>query len=397
MPSYKFPKDFLWGTATAAHQIEGNNKLSDWWHWEQNKSFYQKYPLEPSGIACDSYNRYKEDFDLCKKLNNNAVRISIEWARLEPKEGHFSQKEFDHYRNVLKSARNRGLKTFVTLHHFTNPLWLSKRGGWTNAKAPYYFARYSKRCAKELGSLIDFFATINEPDVYVMQSYVVGLWPPNKLNPIFALLAHINMILAHRRAYSAIKSVDGNYQVGIVKNVQHFETFSTSFSLSNFLVHILRFFSSGIFLKPLGRKNDFIGLNYYFTGRIKNLKHSNPNDWVSDLGWWLYPKGIEKVLLALKKYNVPIYITENGLADAKDKNREKFLKEILIHCSRAIEKGTPLKGYFHWSLIDNYEWHQGFWPRFGLVEIDRKADLKRKPRDSFYYFAKISKENKVEG
>src|SRR3972149_10788937 len=133
---HTFPEGFLWGTATAAHQIEGNNTDSDWWHWEQNKPVKRMWPLEPSGIADDSYNRYEEDFDLCVKLNNNAVRISVEWARIEPEEGKFSQEEFEHYRKVLKAAKDRGLKTFVTLHHFTSPMWLAKKGGWTNFKTP---------------------------------------------------------------------------------------------------------------------------------------------------------------------------------------------------------------------------------------------------------------------
>ncbi len=203
----KFPAHFLWGTATSAYQIEGNNSNTDWWYWENNKKRGQKYPLESSGLACDSYNRYEEDFDLCKELNNNAVRISVEWARIEPSEGKFDYREIAHYKKVLSAAKDRGLKTFVTLHHFTNPLWFYKKGGWTNIRSPHYFARYAKECAKEFGPLVDVYLTINEPQVYALMSYTVGKWPPNKSNLFLSLIVQLNLMSAHNEAYKKIKSV----------------------------------------------------------------------------------------------------------------------------------------------------------------------------------------------
>ena len=390
----KFPSDFIWGTATSAYQVEGNSTNTDWWEWEHNKKRGQKYPLEPSGIACDSYNRYEEDFDLCKKLANNAVRLSVEWARIEPQPGKFDQRELDHYKKVLTAAHERGLKTFVTLHHFTNPLWFSKKGGWINLKAPWYFARYAKVCAKELGPLTDAFLTINEPQCYALMGYTIGMWPPQKINPVYSLICQINFMRSHNKAYDAIKSVN-NYTVGLVKNIVWWETYDKNPHFwDRWAAKFLYYLNSDFFIYPILKNLDILGLNYYFTNQVKNLKAVHPTGIVSNLNWWVNPEGLRDVLLYLKKYKVPVYITENGLADSDDKIRKSFIKAMLIACQEAMQQGAQLEGYFHWSLIDNFEWHEGYWPKFGLVAIDRKT-LERKPRKSFYYYAEICHNNEV--
>lgn len=395
---FTFPKDFIWGTATSAHQTEGNNTNSDWWEWEHKIPGPGDSTPEPSDIACDSYHRYKEDFEHAKQLNTNAIRISIEWARIEPEEGKFDDKEIEHYKRVLKTAQDLGLKTFVTLHHFTNPIWFSKKGGWTNFKSPEYFARYAKKCALEFGDRVDTFLTINEPQVYTLMSYFLGTWPPRKKNPYYALTVQINLMRGHRRAYDEIKKIKA-IPVGIVKNIVWYEPHSKKFDLSlpfeALFAKILYFMNSDFFLRPIMNKTDLLGLNYYFTNRIRGFGLDNPNAFVSDLNWWIDPIGLERVLIDIKKYNKDIYITENGLADAKDRIRQDFINVMLNSCANAIEKAVPLKGYFHWSLIDNFEWHHGFWPRFGLIEIDRNDNLKRKPRKSAEFYAKICMEGKI--
>ena len=398
--SFMFPKDFLWGTATAAHQVEGNNKNSDWWYWENRNrtgepEWKAKWPLEPSLMACDSYNRYEEDFDLCVKLNNNAVRFSIEWARIEPVEGVFDHNEIEHYKKVLRAAKIRNLKTFVTLHHFTSPIWLANIGGWLNPKVVDYFARYSKKCAEEFGDLVDIWLTINEPQVYNLISHLYGRWPPQARNPLKVLKVQQNQIKAHIKAYDEIKTV-GNYKVGIVRNINWFAGFIWP------LNKIFYYLNSYVFLNAIKSKMDLIGLNYYFT-QVRNLKWILHIDGrfphgrypLSDKSWSLNPTGIEQILLGLKKYGVPIYITENGLADQKDKFRVWYMNQILKYCARAMAKGVPLRGYFHWSLIDNYEWADGYLPRFGLVEIDRENGLKRLPRPSFYFYANICRTGRI--
>jgi beta-glucosidase len=392
--SMKFPHGFLWGTAMSAHQTEGNGINCDWSEWEKRKKPSNKYPLEQSGIACDSYTRYEEDFELCKKLNNNCVRISLAWNRLEPKEDFFDMKEVEHYRKVLVCARDKGLKTFVTLHHFTNPTWFSKKGGWTTYSAPKTFADYAKFCARNFGDLTDYYITINEPQVYALMSYTNGTWPPNKRNPILSLICQINFIRAHKLAYRAIKAITDK-PISIAKNIVWYDTAHDGKFIDSVLAKFLFFLNCDFFLKPIKNYLDFIGVNFYFTTHFKNLQIHNKDDWLSDMGWWINPKGLENVLLALKKYRKPIVITENGTADSKDSFRTCFLTEMLTACHKAIKRGVDLHGYCHWSLIDNYEWHQGYWPKFGLVEIERYNNLKRTPRKSFYYYATICSRNEI--
>jgi beta-glucosidase len=390
-----FPKDFLWGTATAAHQIEGNNTKSDWWEWEITKPTNRKYPTDPSGIACDSYNRYEEDFDYCVQMSNNSVRFSVEWARIEPEEGKYDRKEIEHYKKMIKAAKDRGLKTLVTLHHFTNPNWFAKKGGWVNLDSPKYFQKYAEVCAKEFGHLADMFATINEPQVLASVAYLAGFWPPQKHNPIESVLVQINFVRAHRAAYDAIKKLS-DIPVGIVTNIIWFETSAKSNFFDKWAAKILFFFNTDFFLWPIKNKTDYIGLNYYFTSIFENLKLAPNTDIYSDIGWWINPEGIKHILLFLKKYKKPIYITENGLSDAKDELRSWSIREHLMQIWKAIQDGVDVKGYFHWSLIDNYEWHQGYKPKFGLIEIDRENNLGRKPRKSFYYYREICKNNVVD-
>ncbi len=388
--SYKFPTNFIWGTATSAHQTEGNNTNSDWWRWEQKKDYEKndrKWPLEPSGIADDSYNRYEKDFDLAKELNNNAIRISIEWARIEPKEGEFDKKEIEHYRKVLKAARSKNLKTFVTLHHFTNPIWFADLGAFANSQSKKYFSRYAKKVAEELGDLIDVFYTINEPQVYAMMSYLRGIWYPAKRNPFLFMYVQRNMMRAHKKAYVEIKTVNPEYQVGVVKNIVWYEAEKHIWDKA--YAKFLNFVGADFFLLPVKKHLDTIGLNFYFTTYLNNFKTDNPDDFNSDLGWYIDAKGLENVLLTLRKFNLPIYITENGCADSSDRIRIKFIKDMLEASGRVLDQGVDLRGYFHWSLIDNYEWHEGYWPRFGLVEIDRNNNLKRIPRKSYYFYKEV--------
>ncbi|MCA9390120.1 glycoside hydrolase family 1 protein [candidate division WWE3 bacterium] len=393
---YSFPDSFLWGTAIAAHQVEGNNKNNDWWRWEQSKTPDRKYPLEPSNEACDFYNRYEEDFDICQEFNTNAIRLSVEWARIQPKIDVYDQTAIDHYKKMFMAARERGLQIFLTLHHFTSPVWFADRGGWHARDAVAIFRQYAQVCAEEFSDYVDAFITINEPQVYALKSYTDGTWPPNLRNPWLSYYVQINLMRAHRSAYDAIKTICDT-PVGLAKNIVWYDTNPFASNLiDRAAARFLNYLNDDFFLLPLMGKIDFLGLNYYFTQRLHYLRIDNPNDYVSDMGWWINPGGLGEILQKLKKYKVPIYITENGLADATDRYREHFLRDMLIACGQAILSGVDLRGYFHWSLMDNYEWHEGFWPRFGLVEIDREHNLARKPRQSFYYYAKVCQNNTVE-
>ena len=369
----KFPEGFLWGAATSAHQVEGGN-FNSWSKWEKSQKKYI------SGKACDHYNRFKQDFDLAKSLNHNAHRFSIEWSRIEPVEGKINQGAIEHYREVLIALKERGIEPFVTLYHWPLPQWLAEKGGWLHPKAPYYFDRYVKIISENLFDYVNFWITINEPNVYASNSYLKGNWPPQKKNVFKYLKVLKNLAEAHKLAYRSLHLIDLECQVGIAKNNIYFER-----------IPFISYFWNKYFLNKIKNYQDFIGLNYYFHSRL----FGNKNESVTDMGWEIYPKGIYYVLKKLKKYNKPIYITENGLADAKDDKREDFIKDHLFWIHKAIKEGVDVRGYFYWSLLDNFEWSDGFWPKFGLIEVDYKT-LERKIRPSAYKYAEICKNNKLD-
>ncbi|MCD6178160.1 glycoside hydrolase family 1 protein [bacterium] len=377
----RFPQNFLWGCATSAYQVEGGIKNADW------------SKFKDAGIACDHYHRYEQDFDLLEKLNQNAYRFSIEWSRIEAREAEFNEKEIQHYKRMLLSLRKRQIKAMVTLHHFTVPLWMAKKGGWENKKSIFYFSRFCKKIMYELGDLVDFWITINEPLIYAKASYLEGRWPPAKKNFLSFMKVIKNQIEAHKRVYFEFHQINKEVKVGLAKNNSFFEPFNPKSPLDKFSSYFASYFGNNFFLDKIRNQLDFIGLNYYFHNRIKFPFYiRNENKIVSDLGWEIFPEGIYHVLKDLKRYKKTIFITENGVADANDILRKDFIKQHLYQIYRAIKDGANVGGYFHWSLMDNFEWEKGFEPRFGLIAIDYNT-LERKPRPSAFYYANISKEN----
>ena len=367
----KFPEKFYWGASTSSYQVEGGIK-NDW------SESGEKYD---AGICCDHYNRFEEDFDLAKSMNHNAHRFSIEWARIEPEEGKFDQKEIEHYRKVILALKERGMEPFVTLYHWTLPIWFVKKGGWLNKDAPEYFGKFVEKIVLEYKDLVKFWITLNEPNVYTFHSYFLGDWPSFKRSLSKTKLALRQLSEAHKKAYILIHRISPNTKVGIA-----YQKGESKISSHEWIYN---------FFKSIKDYQDFIGLNYYFSGVINFalnrilLKKSI----ITDVGWEINPKGIYGALKKLKQYNKPIYITENGLADAKDRKREDFIINHLKWIYQAIEEGIDVRGYLHWSLIDNFEWAKGFKPRFGLIEIDYENNLKRIPRPSSKVYAEICKNN----
>lgn len=379
----KFPKNFLWGSATSAYQVEGGIENCDW------------SKVYPARKACDHYHLYEKDFDLLKKLNQNAFRLSIEWSRIEPEQGKFNKKEIGHYRKVLLALKKRKIKSVVTLWHFTNPLWLAKIGGWSNKQAIDYFARYAEVIVEELGNLIDFCVIFNEPLVYALGSYLRGVWPPKRKNPSLFLKVIKNQIVGHKKISKIFRHRNPKIKIGIAKNNGYFEPFNQKSILDKFSCFLARYSWNEYFLNKIKNHLDFIGLNYYFHRKIKfPFQNRNENKLVSDVGREIYPEGIYYCLKQLERYRKPIYITENGIADAKDKLRKDFLKEHLYWVHKAIEEGMDVGGYFHWSLMDNFEWEKGLEPRFGLIDIDYRT-LARKVRPSALYYAKICQDKSL--
>lgn len=391
----KFPEGFLWGAATSANQIEGNNTNSDWWKWENSpKRALQlrrkgKNPDDyKSGIACDSYNRYEEDFDIAKQLNHNAHRFTIEWARIQPSQAEFDQKEIEHYRQVLQALRSRGIKTFVTLHHFSSPLWFYKIGGWEKSANVDLFVKYVERLFEELHELIDYVCVINEPNLYAIQGYFTLRWPPQKFAPWKIPEILRNFGLAQKKVYQLAKSKGYKFPVGTADSVSKVEAAWMLF----WLPPIVRRYLYLWLIELQAPYADFIGIQYY-SRKLIDIKPRLPK---TDMRWEIYPKGLHDVLLEMKKFNKPVIITENGIADAKDTKREKFIVDHLKWAHKAIEQGVDLRGYFYWSLIDNMELADGFEKRFGLVEIDYRHNLERKVRRSAHKYAEICKTNELD-
>jgi len=366
----------FWGASSSSYQVEGGNK-NDW------------SGVFDAGRATDHYNRFNEDFDLARSMGHNAHRFSIEWSRIEPEEGKFNLEEIEHYKKVILSLRERGMEPFVTIWHFTNPVWFAEKGGFENPDSVKYFARYANMLAYHLGDSVKYWITINEPMIYAANSFFRGIWPPGKHLAFLSYFKVVrNLILSHKSAYEAIhKNVIGA-DVGIAKNNIYFESDEHIWHLLN---KVSEYWWNRYFLNKIKNHQDFIGLNYYFHKHVREpfvgKEEIHPKN---DLGWAINPEGLYYVLEDLKRYSKPIYITENGIADANDEKRAQFIREHLMWMRRAMANNADVRGYFYWSLTDNFEWDKGFGPRFGLIEIDY-SNMERTVRKSAHVYRDIIK------
>jgi len=395
MTKYSFPNDFLWGSATSAFQVEGDCTNHDFYAWSlQGRIKDGSNPTD----AVLHYQKYQTDLQLLKKLNHNAARIGLEWARIEPSEGVFDETVIAHYRDELTQMRELGLKTMVTLHHFANPLWFTAFGGWKNSQTITYFLSYVTKITASLGDLVDFWLTFNEPNTYLVEAYFLGNFPPGEKSLFSSQIVSKNFIKAHRQAYSIIKKIHQENgfipaEIGWSVAWVHFEPAS-----NNPLHHLGTWLANHLFLNqllnPIKKQLDFIGLQYYRSDLIRfpftNLPHSE-NTPKSKLGWDMIP---EHFYLALKncwqKYQIPIYVTENGVCDENDELRPGYLVQHLYHLWRALQDGIPIKGYFHWSTLDNFELVQGLACRFGLIHVDHESpERTRTIKPSGHLYAQI--------
>jgi len=394
----EFPKNFLWGTATSAHQVEGG-LVNDWSEWEGSQSRIKNYELRTgknfdpeifvSGKACDSFNRFDDDLECLKKINANSYRFSIDWSRVEPAEGKWSEEGLNYYRDIIRKLKENNIEPFVTLWHWPLPLWLRDKGGWENKNTIKYFSILVEKIVSELDA--KFWITENEIDNYAGLSYLKGKWPPQKKCPRLYLKVLHNLINAHIKAYKIIKKIKPEAQVGLAKFNVYFEAYQGRF-INKLIKKLADWWWNFYILNKINNYQDFIGLNQYRHNRINYGFNKNENKVVSDFGWELYPESIYHCLVDLKKYNKPIYITEHGLADAADKYRSWFIIESLKNVNRAIKEGADVRGYFHWSLLDNFEWADGYTMKFGLFEVDRKT-FQRTLRPSASVYGEICRNN----
>ncbi|RYF29377.1 MAG: glycoside hydrolase family 1 protein [Chloroflexi bacterium] len=411
-----FPKNFLWGASVAAHQVEGDNH-NQWsvWELENAKSlaaqsqyhyhdlasweYSEKQATNPdnyiSGAASGHYDAFEKDFEILKHLNMNAFRFSVEWSRIEPKEGSWDAAAIEHYKRYITELKKRDIEPIVTLFHFTLPVWFAEMGGFEKRANVQYFTRFAEKIISELGINVRMIITINEPEVYAFESYYLGHWPPNvsskrKLRTIFNNLAY-----AHNQTAKVIHGLNRRYKVSIAKNSNYFYAGDDAL-LSRKTTDIMQHFQDDYLLKKVVKNCDFIGMNYYFSQRVYGYRIHNPDEKLSDLGWDLSPANIQQALERLHdKYDLPILITENGLADSRDEHRQWWITQTIMGMQKAMEHGVKLEGYLHWSLLDNFEWDKGKWPRFGLIAVDYDT-MKRTPRPSAIWFAKVIKKLRSE-
>ncbi len=438
----KFPNKFYWGTATAAFQIEGHPeeylaKLSDWSEWIDREDKVQRPTNQ--GRAVDHYEHMIEDVSLIKGLNNNSYRFSFNWARLHRGPNEFDLNTVQFYSSLLDQLKASSIEPFATIVHFVLPKWLSKEGGWENPRTAYAFEEFTKFLLKHFGSRIKFWITHNEPNIFLGFGYESGIWPPGYQNEWGRYFqAYQGLLLGHQLAYKAIKEYNSKHQVGFAQNLYHFQAYEAAKQSSNQALplwqtsdsvptiirnqlHNLMFVESCVEMNAL----DFLGVNYYtrfsykFNPQAKDS--ANPaleaalwgeladpikdlNSSTNSLGWELYPQGLYQALTNKRLRSLlegrPVYITENGyshveknsVSDIEDAYRIKFIQQHLLAVHQAINAGVDVRGYFYWSLLDNFEWALGMAPRFGLVHVDHES-FQRKPKKSYHFYSEIAMNN----
>ncbi len=419
--NFRFPDGFLWGAATSAHQVEGNNIHNDWWAWEQAGRVATR-----SGLACDHWNRYRSDFDLAQSIGHNAHRFSIEWSRVEPEEGRWDEAALDHYRDVLLALRERGMEPVVTLLHYTLPQWMAAKGGWENPAMERAVERYVEKVMDVLGSHARWWITLNEPVVQVFKGWLLGQWPPGRVRAwTLALKVLRHMLRAHVLAYHAIHTRRADAMVSIAKHALALSPDDPKSRLDRWSVSVRGHLFNHLFLEalhtgvlrvpglfwerlPVGRTLDFIGVNYYtrdfvrnsgynlsgLVGEFARRDHRQQRGKLNDLGWEVYPEGLAQFLREYSRYKLPILITENGIPTSHDDDRWVFLFMHLWQVARSIADGVNCVGFLHWSLLDNFEWADGYGGRFGLIEVDF-ASQERRIRPSAWRYAQIIRRNEL--
>ena len=407
-----FPAKFLWGAATAAHQVEGNNINSDNWLLEHLPNSMFK---EPSGDACDHYHLYEQDITLLADLGFNAYRFSIEWARIEPEKGYFSCAELDHYRRMLEACHHHGLTPLVTYSHFTLPRWFALEGGWESAESPDLFAQYCQKATERLGDLISYAATFNEPDIPYLFRWISLPNAPGGSDlaasmarrnielrrqlsaPRFSSFltadpqkSQVNMLSAHTKAKSAIKSARTTLPVGLTIAM---EDDQSSGPESRFAEKQAEVYGPWL---TLAKHDDFVGVQTYTRARIASKALPPPdNAELTQMGYEFYPESLEHtVRFASKAAGVPVIVTENGVATEDDARRVEYIQRALAGLKRCIDDGLDVRGYIHWSLLDNFEWIFGFGPKFGLIAVDRETQ-KRTVKPSAIMLGNIAKNNSI--
>jgi beta-glucosidase len=419
LAKYQFPPGFLWGTATAAHQVEGNNVHNDWWAWEQHPD--RILHGHQSGLACDWWGgRWEEDLDRAAQTHQNTHRLSIEWSRIEPEPAVWDETALQAYRTIISGLIERGMVPMVTLHHFSTPLWVQERGGWLGEEVIPWFERFVKKVVETLKDLVSLWVTVNEPNVLSYAGYADGSFPPGRTSLQEAAQAAANLIKAHAAAYHAIHVIRPDVSVGMAHQYRGFKPAGRN-NLINKSVAALRsrafndaipnavkdgrfrFFQWRFNIPEARGTQDFLGLNYYTQESVKfNLLRPmdvfrageyeegadlSPTGFIANK-----PEGFWDALEWARAFNLPIIITENGIEDANDQIRPRYIASHIHRLWKAVNYNWDVRGYYHWSLVDNFEWERGWTQRFGLWELDPRTQARNK-RKSADFYAEICQSN----
>lgn len=387
-----FPQGFLWGAASAAHQVEGGNWNNDWWEFEHRPDT----PCAvPSGDCCDHFWRYPDDIRMLADLGFGAYRFSIEWSRIEPEDGEFSKAALEHYRRMIACCRENDLVPVVTFHHFSSPRWLAARGGWTNPAVVDSFARFCDRAVAHLGDLVGIACTINEPNIVSLMGYLVGVFPPGRNDLAEFATVNEHLKAAHRKSYDVIKGGPGDFPVGqCIALGDWWAPEGAEEKMAE-----VRHMHEGQHLEAC-RGDDFVGVQAYSRARIgpdgMPLPPEEGVEVVTSMGYEFWPQSLEVAIRhAADVAQVPVIVTENGLGHDDDGRRVAYVTDALRGLVRCLDDGVDVRGYFYWSLTDNFEWALGYGPRFGLVEIDWETQ-QRTPKPSARWLGEVARTNHLE-
>lgn len=384
----EFPAGFLWGTATAAHQVEGGNWNNDWWMWEHNPSSPCR---EPSGDACDHYNRFADDIALLAELGFNTYRFSIEWSRVEPEDNEFSRAELDHYRRVAATCREHGITPIITLHHFTTPRWVCHLGGWEEPDSAGRFARYAERVAGALGDIVGWACTFNEPNIVATMGYLAGVFPPGRSDAALRRAVNDIIIDAHHRSVEALRSGPGDFPVGLTLAMSDYQAVDGGEERRD----RIRRNMEDVYLEA-ARADDFIGVQTYSRTRVNPQGAIGPEEGVetTPMGYEFWPEALEATIRRAWDVTgqIPILVTENGISATDDTRRIEYVTRALQGVRRCLDDGIDVRGYTYWTAMDNFEWTFGYTQPFGIIAVDRET-FARTPKPSAHWLGAIAKAN----
>jgi beta-glucosidase len=418
-----FPDGFLWGAATAGHQVEGDNSNSDWWAFERKPGTLCK---EPSGTAIEHYKRYPRDIALLASLGYNTYRFSVEWSRIEPSEGEFDETQLDHYRKMVDLCGKSKLVPMVTLNHFTLPQWLAERGGWLAPSIPMLFERFTRRVVEALGDQVEWYCTLNEPGVVALGGYGGGFpFPPGLTGVDNWKAAIANLVQTHKLSRAAIKEMRPNAKVGLTNAMQEWESNAGGAPIMKYA----RRMAEDFFLEA-AVEDDFIGVQTYTRARLEvpravgilaklalaippveklvvgrvlarqrnagpGVSH-DPDLRSTQMGYEYRPGAVAATVRRVAQVlpGKPIVVTEHGVATSDDAERIEFITEGLRSLHNVIADGIPLQGYIHWSAFDNFEWASGYAMQFGLIAVDRKTQ-ERITKPSARFLGEIARANRL--